>query len=98
MTFLYQEKNTSTFVRTDEDLHIVIFNDADKNRSVSYLRNVIAIRQRSDKEFYIAEIGDMNQTDAEREFADFNFDLDDEVSVKLDCINWYMFFMFYKTT
>ena len=82
MTFLYPEKNTSTFVRADEDLHIVIFNDADRNRSVSYLRNVIAIRQRSDKEFYIAEIGDMNRTDAEREFLDFKFDLDDEVSIR----------------
>ncbi len=82
MTFLYQEKNTSTFVRTDEDLHIVIFNDADKNRSVSYFRNVIAIRKRSDKEFYIVEIGDMNQRDVEREFSDFKFDLDDEVSIR----------------
>ena len=82
MTFLYPEKNTSTFVRADEDLHIVIFNDADRNRSVSYLRNVIAIRQRSDKEFYIAEIGDMNRTDAEQEFLDFKFDLDDEVSIR----------------
>ncbi len=76
-----QETNTSTFVRTDEDLHIVIFNDADKNRSVSYFRNVIAIRQRSDKEIYIVEIGDMNQMDVEREFSDFKFDLDDEVSI-----------------
>ncbi len=82
MIFLYQEKNTSMFVRTDEDLHIVIFNDVDKSKSVSYFRNVIATRQKSDKELYIAEIGDMSQTDAEQEFSDFKLDLDDEVPIR----------------
>ena len=116
LTFIHQTLNTtSNFIRTDEDLHIIILNDLDQTsiigqnltfgvnatigqnqtarqnvssktnitaklyKSIYYIKDMIGNRQRSDKEFYLVDIGNRNRTQTEQDFYDLEVDLDDEV-------------------
>ena len=125
LTFLHQTINTTNFLRTDEDLHIIILNDLDQTfgknetigqnqtavqnmmieqnrtegqivttgqnlssktnitatlyKSIYYIKDMLGNRQRSDKEFYLIDIGNRNQIQAKQDFSDLKVDLDDEV-------------------
>jgi hypothetical protein len=47
--------------------------------SIIYFKNLLSVRQNSDKEFYAIDIGDWNQSEVQRVFNDLKLDLDDDV-------------------
>ena len=65
-------------IKTDEDVHVVIVDDRNKSKTFRFLRDIFSVRNFSDKEFFLIDVGDFNRTSVGAELSNFKIDLDDD--------------------